>query len=71
MKIEVPLFLLGIILTCLGILLVLYAKIPFLSRLPGNITIERENFILNFPLGFCVFLSIILTFVINILISRK
>lgn len=71
MKIESPLLISGYVLLGVGILIILFAKIPFLSRLPGNITIERENFVLNFPLGFCIFTSIILTVILNILFSKK
>ena len=71
MKIETPLLLTGYILIGLGILIILFVKIPFFSRLPGNVTIERENFVLNFPLGFCILASIILTVILNLLLGRK
>lgn len=71
MKIDFPLLISGYILVGVGILIILFAKIPFLSRLPGNITIERGNFVLNFPVGFCIFASIILTVILNILFSKK
>ena len=71
MKIEAPLLISGYIILGIGALIILFAKIPFLSHLPGNITIKRENFVLNFPLGFCIFASIILTVILNILFSKK
>jgi hypothetical protein len=71
MKIDSPLLTSGYILIGIGILIVLFAKIPFLSHLPGNITIKKENFVLHFPLGFCIFASIILTVILNLLFGRK
>lgn len=71
MKIETPLLITGYMLVGLGILIILFVKIPFFSRLPGNITIERENFVLNFPLGFCILASIILTVILNLLFGKK
>ncbi len=71
MKIEAPLFLLGCIFVSIGILFMLFAKIPSLSRLPGNILVERRNFVFHFPLGFCIFASIILTLILNLFFARK
>ena len=71
MKIESPFFLLGLILIGIGILIILFAKIPFISRLPGNIVVERENFAFHFPLGFCIFASIILTLLLNLFFKGK
>ncbi|MBN1695221.1 DUF2905 domain-containing protein [candidate division WOR-3 bacterium] len=71
MKIDSPLLISGYIIIGIGILIVLLVKIPFLSRLPGNIVIKRENFVLHFPLGFCIFSSIILTVILNLLFNKK
>lgn len=71
MRIEAPLLITGYLLVGLGVLIILFVKIPFFSRLPGNITIERENFVLNFPLGFCILASMILTVILNLLFGKK
>ncbi len=44
-------------------------KIPFLSRLPGDIRIEREGFSFYFPVVTCIVFSVLLTIVLNV-ISR-
>ncbi len=71
MKTEVPLFLIGCIVIVVGIFIVLLSKIPILSRLPVDIIIKRKNFSFYFPLGFCLFGSIILTLVLNLFFGKK
>lgn len=56
------LIMLGLILATAGILLAYGGKIPFLGKLPGDIRIERENFTLFFPLGTCLAISIVVSF---------
>ena len=53
----------GIILAIIGLVLVFGAKIPFLGRLPGDISYHRGNFHFYFPLGTSLVLSILLTLV--------
>jgi len=71
MKTEAPLFLIGCIVIVVGIFIVLLSKIPILSLFPGNIMIKRKNFSFYFPLGFCLFASIILTLVLNMFFGKK
>ena len=55
----------GIILIVLGAAIVLKDKLPFsLGRLPGDISIERENFRFYFPLGTSIVISVILTLIL-------
>lgn len=60
----------GVILIVLGLLLSFGGKIPLLGKLPGDIVIERRNFVFYFPLGTSILLSVLLTLVLY-LISRK
>jgi hypothetical protein len=49
---------------------VLYAdKIPFFGKLPGDISIERENFKFYFPLASCILISLLISLVL-FLINR-
>lgn len=57
------LIVLGLILAAAGLLLTYSGKIPFLGKLPGDIRIERENFTFFFPLGTCLLVSILISFV--------
>ena len=41
----------------------IFAKVPFLGRLPGDIVIERKTWSLYFPITTCILISIILTLI--------
>jgi hypothetical protein len=60
----------GIIFIVVGILLVLSTKIGWIGRLPGYIHIEKKNFSFYFPVTTCIFLSIIITFIL-FLVGRR
>jgi membrane protein implicated in regulation of membrane protease activity len=51
----------GLLIAALGLLLTLAGKLPWLGRLPGDITIRRENFTFYFPLATSIILSLLLT----------
>lgn len=65
------LILFGLILVVLGFIFIFFEKIPFLGRLPGDIRIERKNFILYFPLTTSIILSLVLTIILNIIFRLK
>ena len=54
----------GAILLALGLVLWLGPKIPWLGKLPGDITYKRDNFTVYFPLGTCILISIILSLIL-------
>jgi hypothetical protein len=54
----------GGILLILGLVLWLGPRIPWLGKLPGDITYKRDNFTFYFPLGTCILLSVILTLIL-------
>lgn len=56
------LIILGVLLIGAGLLLSLGEKLPWLGRLPGDIRIERENFSFYFPLGTCLLISVLVSF---------
>jgi len=55
------LIVMGIFLVIIGILMNTGLKIPWIGRLPGDISIQRENLSFYFPLTSCIIISIILT----------
>lgn len=59
------LIIVGVVLIILGIILSYSSFFSFLKlgRLPGDITIKRENFSFYFPITTCILLSLILTLV--------
>lgn len=60
----------GVALVLLGILLTYGPKIPFLGKLPGDISIEREGLSFHFPIVTCLVLSVIGSLILY-LISRR
>jgi hypothetical protein len=58
------LIIIGIICIAAGLLITYFPKIPFLGKLPGDITVERENLKFYFPLMTSIIISIILSLLI-------
>ena len=65
---------LGFVMVVLGGILLLAGnsagKVPWLGRLPGDISIERENWRFYFPLGTSIVASIVLSLILW-LFSRR
>ena len=55
------LILIGVVIVCAGLVFLLSDKIPWIGRLPGDITIKRDNFTLYFPLATCILISAVLS----------
>jgi len=51
----------GIVIALLGALLTIGGRLPWLGRLPGDITIRRGNFTVYVPLATSLLLSVALT----------
>jgi len=57
------LIVIGVILVILGAVMLLAPKLPWLGKLPGDISFKRGNFSFYLPLGTCILISIILTLI--------
>ena len=55
---------LGLLLIVVGVLFTLAGKLPWLGRLPGDISIERDNFSFYFPLATSILISVIISLVL-------
>lgn len=55
------LIIVGIFCIAVGLLISYGPKIPFLGKLPGDITIESENYKLYFPIVTCIVISVLLS----------
>ena len=62
------LILFGVILVVVGAVVLVLSKIPGLSRLPGDIMIQTENFSCFFPIATSILLSIVLTLLLNFIL---
>lgn len=58
---------LGLVLVVVGIVVTLAGKVTWLGRLPGDITIQRENVSFYFPLATCILISVIVSLVLYFL----
>ncbi len=61
------LIILGIILIILGVFFVYGSRFFPLGRFPGDIKIEKKNFVFYFPITTCLLLSLILTLILSII----
>ena len=65
------LIIIGIILILAGIVITYQDKIPFLGKLPGDISVERSNFRFYFPITTCIVLSIVVSIILMIINRLK
>ncbi len=56
----------GIILIILGLVYMCGPMIPWLGKLPGDISVKKDNFTFYFPLATSIIISIILTIIFSI-----
>jgi hypothetical protein len=57
------LIVIGVVVVVLGVALMLFGRVPWIGRLPGDIHVERGNWTFYFPLGTSILLSLVLTLV--------
>ena len=62
-----PLIILGLVLVAAGVFLSFAPRIPWLGRLPGDISIKREHFSFYFPLATCLLISAVASFILWLL----
>ncbi len=53
----------GLIIVAVGLLMMFSDKIPFLGKLPGDISVKKENFQFYFPITTSIILSVALSLV--------
>jgi hypothetical protein len=56
----------GILIALVGLVFMIGARIPFLGRLPGDISFSRGNTHVYFPLATSIVLSLLLTLLLNL-----
>ncbi len=58
----------GVIIILIGGALLLVGRVPFLGKLPGDITIQSGGLTCFFPLATSIILSILLTILLNVVL---
>ena len=60
----------GLLMVLLGVVLLavpnLSGRVPWLGRLPGDISVQRDNWKFYFPLTTCIVISIVLTLIFSL-----
>jgi hypothetical protein len=67
MSVGKIILILGIIMVVIGFFIMKGYRIPLLGKLPGDISINRENFTFYFPITTSILISLILTILFFIL----
>jgi len=65
------LVLIGAVILIFGVPLVLADRIPFIGRLPGDITIRGDGWTIYAPLATSIVLSVLLTAVLSLLAGMR
>ncbi len=60
------LIILGVLIALVGVVIMLFSrfKIPYLGRLPGDILIQRKNFVFYFPLTTSILISLVISIIL-------
>ena len=64
------LIIVGVFIVVVGLILFLGVRIPFLGRLPGDISVDRGNVHFYFPIVTCLLLSVVVTLLLNVFFRR-
>ncbi len=57
----------GLVIAAVGLVLMFSDRIPWLGKLPGDITIEKGNFRIYAPITTCIVLSVVISLVLWVL----
>lgn len=60
------LILFGALIVAVGLLLTLGGKLPWIGRLPGDITIRKNGVVLYFPIASCLVASVLLSLILSL-----
>ena len=64
------LIIVGGVVLVVGLFLALGLRIPYLGKLPGDISIDRGNVHFFFPIVTCLLLSLVLTLLLSLFFRR-
>ena len=60
----------GLVIVAAGLLIVFAGKIPFIGRLPGDVSFHGRNWSVHLPLMSGLVISLILTILLNLFLRR-
>jgi hypothetical protein len=65
------LLIIGGIIMVAGLLILIFGKIPFLGKLPGDFSVKGENWSFYFPLASSILISIIISLILYLIQKFK
>ncbi len=57
----------GAVLIAIGLVILVFPRLPFAGKLPGDILIKKEHFTFYFPLATSIVISIIISLVLYLI----
>lgn len=61
------LVIIGIVIVVIGVIFMAAGRIPWLGKLPGDITWRKGDFTVSFPFATMIVVSIVLTIILNVI----
>ena len=56
--------LIGVLLILVGLVILVFPRLPFVGKLPGDILLKKENYTFYFPLATSIVISIIISLIL-------
>lgn len=56
--------LIGAVLLAVGLVILVFPRLPFVGKLPGDILVKKDNFSFYFPLATSIVISIIISLIL-------
>jgi hypothetical protein len=63
-EIAKVMILIGALLILIGLVILVFPRLPFLGKLPGDVLVKKENFTFYFPLVTSIVISIIISLIL-------
>jgi len=54
----------GVVMIGMGLMLTFFDKIPFIGKLPGDISIRKDNIQIYFPIATSILLSVVVSLIL-------
>jgi hypothetical protein len=59
--------LIGVLLIVVGLVILVFPRLPFVGKLPGDILLKKENYTFYFPLATSIVISIIISLILYVI----
>lgn len=59
--------LVGVVLVLVGLIILVFPRLPFMGKLPGDILVKKDNVTFYFPLATSIVISIIISLILYLI----